>query len=342
MTGPTPPPGPARLRSGIVAAPPTVSRAFSSSTTEPTDGAPADAERDADALDTIETDPGGKAAPGLHIVGVPIGNRRDITLRAIDTLRSVDLIACEDTRVTRKLLGFYGIDRPTMAYHEHNAAEMRPRLLNRLADGAAIALTSDAGLPTISDPGLKLTRAARRAGHTVTVVPGPSAVLTGLVSSGLPTDRFLFAGFPPAKAAARRTALAELMAVPATLILFESAKRLPAALADIAALDPARAVAVTRELTKRHEEVRDGTAEELADHYAAAGPPKGEVTLVIGPPAATAEPADDDTVDAALRAALATMSVRDAAATVAAATSRPRRQVYQRALALAAETDDGS
>ncbi|HZF34383.1 MAG TPA: 16S rRNA (cytidine(1402)-2'-O)-methyltransferase [Candidatus Angelobacter sp.] len=271
---------------------------------------------------------------GLAIVATPIGNAGDITLRALDLLRRADRIACEDTRVTGRLLARYGIATPLLAYHEHNAARMRPLLLERLRRGETIALVSDAGTPLISDPGYKLVRAAVEAGIPVTTLPGASAALAALVSSGLPTDRFFFAGFLPPRMAARRTELAGLAGIAATLIFFESAGRLAATLADMAAVLGARDAAVARELTKLYEEVRRGKLAELAEHYAAAGPPKGEIVIVVGPPATAAE-ASDEAIDDALRGALATSSLRDAVAAVTAALDAPRRRVYARALALA-------
>lgn len=271
--------------------------------------------------------------PGLYVVATPIGNAGDITLRALETLRGVDAVACEDTRITGKLLHRYGIAAPLLQYHEHNAARMRPVLLGRVAAGEAIALVSDAGTPLVSDPGYKLVREAREQGLAVTHLPGASAALTGLVLSGLPSDRFLFAGFLPPKTAARRTALEELKPVRASLILFESAQRLADLLADAAAVLGPREVAVSRELTKLFEEVRRGDLAGLAAHYAEAGPPKGEVVVVIGPPAPEEAPAGAD-LDALLAEALAGMSVRDAAASVAAATGLPRKAVYARALEL--------
>ncbi|MBX6322570.1 MAG: 16S rRNA (cytidine(1402)-2'-O)-methyltransferase [Rhodospirillaceae bacterium] len=271
----------------------------------------------------------------LMLVATPIGHAQDITLRALAALREADAIACEDTRVTARLLAVHGIARPLLAYHEHNAARMRPLILERLARGQTVALVSDAGTPLVSDPGYKLVRAAIDAGMAVTALPGPSAVLAALLVSGLPSDRFLFAGFLPARAAARRTTLHELAAVPATLVLFESPNRLADSLADMAAVLGPRPAAVARELTKLFEEVRRGPLPELAAHYAAADPPRGEVAVVVGPPAAAAAAADDAALDAALTEALAHMSVRDAAAAVAAASGRPRRAVYARALALA-------
>lgn len=245
----------------------------------------------------------------------------------------MDAIACEDTRVSRKLMARYGIATPLLAYHEHNAPRLRPILLERLRRGEQIALISDAGTPLISDPGYKLVRAAIEAGLAVTALPGPSAPLAALLLSGLPTDRFLFGGFLPPKPAARRATLAALERVPATLIFFESAGRLAESLADMAAILGPRPAAVARELTKLFEEVRRDDLAALARHYAAAGPPRGEIVLLVGPPgpAAAAEPAD---LDAALRRALAHLSLRDAVDAVAAETGRPRRELYGRALAL--------
>jgi 16S rRNA (cytidine1402-2'-O)-methyltransferase len=274
------------------------------------------------------------ALSGLVIVATPIGNAGDITLRALDLLRKADCIACEDTRVTGRLMARYGIATPLLAYHEHNAARMRPLLLERLRRGETIALVSDAGTPLISDPGYKLVRAAVEAGISVTTLPGASAALAALVLSGLPTDRFFFAGFLPPRTAARRRDLAALAGIPATLIFFESAGRLADSLADMAAVLGARDGAVARELTKLYEEVRRGTLAELAAHYAAIDAPRGEIVVVVGPPAATAE-ASDAVIDDALRAALAKESLRDAVAAVAAALGAPRRRVYARALAIA-------
>jgi len=274
---------------------------------------------------------------GLVIVATPIGNAGDITVRALDLLRRADGIACEDTRVTGRLMARYGIATPLVAYHEHNAARMRPLLLERLRRGETIALVSDAGTPLVSDPGYKLVRAAIEAGIPTTTLPGASAALAALVLSGLPTDRFFFAGFLPPRSAARRTELAALAGIPATLIFFESAGRLAGALADMAAVLGARPAAVARELTKLYEEVRRGTLIELAEHYTAVDPPKGEIVILVGAPAAPAE-ASDAAIDEALRAALARDSLRDAVAAVAAALAAPRRRVYARALALAGNT----
>lgn len=271
-----------------------------------------------------------RLAPGLYLVATPIGNAADISLRGLDVLARADLVVCEDTRVTSKLLSKHGLKPSLAAYHEHNAARQRPQLLARLAVGGAIALVSDAGTPLVSDPGYKLVREAIAAGIKVTALPGPSAPLAALVLSGLPSDRFLFAGFLPPKSAGRRKVLAELAAVPATLIFFESAGRLAGSLADMAAVLGRREAAVARELTKLYEEVRRGFLDDLAAHYAEAGPPKGEIVVVIGPPSEDAGAGID--LDGALDRALATMSLRDAADAVAAATGRPRREVYARAL----------
>jgi 16S rRNA (cytidine1402-2'-O)-methyltransferase len=275
----------------------------------------------------------GKIAPGLHIVATPIGNLGDITLRALATLAGADLIACEDTRVTRKLLGRYGIATPLTPYHDHNAAAARPKLLRRLVEGASIALVSDAGTPLVSDPGFKLARAAQEGGHMVTALPGPSALLAALAVAGLPTDQFFFGGFLPAKQAARRARIAELARIPSTLVLFETGPRVTATLADLAAGLGRREAALCRELTKIHEEIRRGDLETLAQN-SPASEVRGEIVLVIAPPQASAQPSADDT-DTLLRRALARVSLKDAVGEVAEATGLPRRDLYQRALALA-------
>jgi 16S rRNA (cytidine1402-2'-O)-methyltransferase len=276
-------------------------------------------------------------APGLHIVSTPVGNLGDITLRALATLAAADLIACEDTRVTRKLLDRYAITAPLTPYHDHNAATARPRLLDRLAEGAAIALVSDAGTPLISDPGYKLVRAVTEAGYAVTAIPGASSILAALAVAGLPTDQFFFAGFLPPKQGARRTRIADLARLPATLILFETGPRLAETLADLAAGLGDRDAAVCRELTKLHEEVRRQPLATLAQ-TSAEQETRGEFVLVIAPPAAAALPSEDD-ADALLRTALARTSLKDAVAEVAVATGLPRRTLYQRALVLADEKD---
>jgi 16S rRNA (cytidine1402-2'-O)-methyltransferase len=279
----------------------------------------------------------GPLAPGLYLVATPIGNARDITLRALDVLAAADVLAAEDTRNTRRLLAIHGVRRPPggslVPYHDHNGPAQRPRLLAALAEGRSVALVSDAGTPLVADPGWRLAAEAIAAGHPVTAVPGASAALAALSVAGLPTDRFLFAGFPPPRGPARRRALAELAAVPATLVFYESPRRLAESLADMAAvLGPGRPAAVCRELTKRFEETRRGPLDALAAAAATAPAPKGEIVVLVGPP--PAEAASEAELDAALAAALAGQSVRDAADTVAAALGLPRRQVYARALAL--------
>jgi 16S rRNA (cytidine1402-2'-O)-methyltransferase len=266
-------------------------------------------------------------------VATPIGNLADITLRALDVLRRADAIICEDTRVTATLAQRYGLAAERIAYHDHNADWVRPKLLARLAAGAAMALVSDAGTPLISDPGFKLVRDAVAAGIAVMAVPGASAALAALTVAGLPTDRFLFAGFLPAKSGARRRALRELAAVKASLIFYETAPRLADALADMGAILGDRPAAVARELTKLYEEVRRAGLHALAEHYRKAGAPKGEIVVIVGPPAAGAAASEND-IDAQLVSALRTASLREASAAVAAATGLPRRQVYARALAL--------
>jgi 16S rRNA (cytidine1402-2'-O)-methyltransferase len=271
--------------------------------------------------------------PGLFIVATPIGNAADITLRALEILRAVDLIACEDTRVSAKLLAIHGISTKRLAYHDHNADRMRPQILARLAAGERIALISDAGTPLVSDPGYKLVRDAVAAGLRVHAAPGASAALTALVLSGLPSNRFLFAGFLDAKSTARRRELTELGRLDATLIFYESAPRLAASLADMAEILGDRPAAVARELTKLFEEVaRDGLAA-LAQRYAESGPPKGEIVIVVGPPL-DAPPASAEDVDTLLKEALGRASLRDAAAEVAARLGLPKREIYARAVAL--------
>jgi 16S rRNA (cytidine1402-2'-O)-methyltransferase len=274
----------------------------------------------------------GDLAAGLYVLATPIGNARDITLRALDVLKGCSVIAAEDTRVTSKLLAIHGVQKPLIPYNDHNGPDMRPKILARLEQGQAVALVSDAGTPLVSDPGYKLVREVIAAGLPVVAIPGPSAVLTGLALSGLPSDRFLFAGFLPSRAGERTSALEDLKAVRATLIFFESAQRLSETLAAMAEVLGDRACAVTRELTKLHEEVRRGSLRELAAHYEKAGAPKGEVTLLIGPPAEATF--DTAKVDAALKAALAFMPVKAAAEMIANLTGSHRKQIYDRALEL--------
>lgn len=277
--------------------------------------------------------PGSKPAPGLYLVATPIGNMGDITYRAVEVLRAADLVACEDTRVTGKLMTRLGLDRPLTPYHEHNAERAGAQLIARLQDGALVALVSDAGCPLVSDPGYRLVRDCVAAGITVTALPGPSAVITGLQLAGLPTDRFLFAGFLPAKTTARRQALRELAEVPATLAFYESPNRLGDSLADMAAVLGAREAAVARELTKLYEDVARGDLLTLANRYADS-PPKGEIVIIVAPPGEAAEPTGDD-LERRLRTAVeGGASVKDAAALVSAETGHPRREVYALALKL--------
>ena len=275
-------------------------------------------------------------AAGLYIVATPIGNARDITLRALDVLSGANVIAAEDTRVTRRLLDIHGIKAPEIVrYDEHVSERARPILLARVAAGEAVALATDAGTPLVSDPGYRLAAAAIAESLKVIPIPGASAPLAALALAGLPSDRFLFAGFAPNRYGQRRKWLAEIAETQATLILFENAKRLASSLNDMALVLGDRQACVTRELTKLFEEARRGTLSELAAHYAESGPPKGEVTLVIGPP----EPVElDETVlDDLLADLLNTLSVKDAATQAAERTGAPRKQAYQRALAIKQE-----
>ncbi len=271
---------------------------------------------------------------GLYVVATPIGNLGDVTLRALSILAAADAVLAEDTRVSRTLMARYGIETPLSPYHDHNAAEARPRALRRIAEGQALALISDAGTPLVSDPGFKLVAEALAAGLTVTTAPGASAALAALCVAGLPTDRFFFEGFLPPRSAARRERINAIASAPGTLLIYEAPSRLAETLADLAGELGPRPAAVARELTKLHEEVRRGTLEALAAEFAAEEPPRGEIVIVVGPPEART-PIDAAALDAEIAAALATLSVRDAAAAVAAKHGLPRRQVYARALALA-------
>ena len=275
-----------------------------------------------------------RLAPGLYVVATPIGNLRDISLRALSTLASADAILAEDTRTTKVLLSHYGITTPLIAYHEHNAAQVRPQILARLEKGEALALVSDAGTPLISDPGFKLVNDIVAAKLNVFPVPGASAVLAALVVAGLPTDRFFFEGFLPPKSAARRQRIAALKAIPGTLVFFESPRRLADCLEDLAAVLGARQGVVARELTKHFETVRRGTLSGLAAQYAEEAPPKGEVVLLVGPPGDGEETNDAASLDEKLSEALTRLSVKDATAVVSQATGLPRRQVYARAVEL--------
>lgn len=270
-------------------------------------------------------------APGLYIVATPIGNLGDITARAADILARCDVIACEDTRVTGKLLNHLGIRKAMRRYDDHASADVRERLLGEMAE-KSVVLVSDAGTPLISDPGYRLVREARELGLAVTSLPGPSAMIVALTLAGLPTDRFMFAGFLPSKDKARGDVLAELAATPATLVFYETGPRLVASLTAMEQHLPGRELAVARELTKLHEECRSGTPEELIAHYSA-HPPKGEIVLLAGPPPAPAAPAGDD-VDTLLRAALEHLSPSQAAGQVAKAHGLDRKALYVRAMAL--------
>lgn len=271
--------------------------------------------------------------PGLYVIATPIGNLGDITLRALATLAAVDVIYCEDTRHSRALLAHYSVSRPTRSYHEHNGESERPRILDALRNGKRLALISDAGTPLISDPGYKLARAVVDAGFDVIALPGPSAVLAALVSAGLPTDSFFFAGFLGSKRGARQNRLGQLRTVPGTLIFYESPSRLAATLRDIDAMLPERNIVVARELTKLHEELRRGSVDQLVQ-WAEAAKVKGEIVILVGPSAAVA--IDDDMIKARLMEALNDLSLRDAAKQIAADLGVARRRVYDLGLSLKA------
>jgi len=272
-------------------------------------------------------------APGLYVVATPIGNLRDITLRALDVLAAADLVMAEDTRVAGKLLSAYGLSAKLERYDEHGAERARPKAMAALAEGKRVALISDAGTPLVSDPGYKLVREAAAQGVAVFPIPGASALLAGLSAAGLPTDRFLFAGFPPPKSAARRTFLEELAPIRATLVFFEGGSRLAASLTDMAAVFGVREGVVCRELTKLYETIVRGPLPELAaDPQFEA--PKGELVILVGPGQAAEATAGD--IDTALADALTRLRPAEAAAEVAKALGLPRRDVYQRAMALRA------
>ena len=273
----------------------------------------------------------GPLEPGLYVVSTPIGNLRDITLRALDVLGAADRVFAEDTRVTAKLLGAHGLKKPLEPYHDHNGEAARPRVLRALADGERVALVSDAGTPLISDPGYKLVREVIAAGHKVVPIPGASAVTAAVAVAGLPTDRFLFAGFPPPKSAGRRKVFGELAPLRATLVFFEGGSRLPASLADMAAVFGPREAAVVREITKLYEEHLRGTLDELAADPRM-GTLKGEIVVVVGPGEATG-PSEED-VDSVLAEALARLPTGEAASEAARLLGLPRKDLYRRALAL--------
>src|SRR6266550_3400308 len=275
-----------------------------------------------------------KPVPGLHLVATPIGNLGDITLRALETLAGVDIIACEDTRITRRLTERYAISAQLKPYHEHNAALARPKILQRLAEGASIALVSDAGTPLISDPGFKLVREVCAAGHQVMALPGPSSVLAALAVAALPTDRFYFEGFLPSRETARRARLVELARIDATLVMFESGNRVQDTLADLADIMGARDGAVCREMTKLHEDIRRAPLAELA-RSAGTLETRGEFVLVIGPLPKDAQVMAEQELDELLRSQLRQGSVKDAVAHAVELSGRPRREIYARALELA-------
>ncbi|TPJ40743.1 16S rRNA (cytidine(1402)-2'-O)-methyltransferase [Mesorhizobium sp. B2-5-13] len=271
--------------------------------------------------------------PALYLVATPIGNLADITLRALETLAAADIVACEDTRVSRVLLDRYGIRRRTTAYHEHNADQAGPKLIAALEAGQSVALISDAGTPLVSDPGYRLVGEALDQGIRVVPIPGPSAPLAALTASGLPSDAFLFAGFLPVKVGQRLSRLEALKAVPATLIFFESPRRLAESLgAMVEALGGERKAAIGRELTKTYEEMRTGTLQALADHYAAADTPKGEIVVCIGPAEAKADEPED--IDRLLLSLAAEMPASKAAAEAAKMTGGQKQALYRRLLEL--------
>lgn len=271
--------------------------------------------------------------PALYVVATPIGNARDITLRALDVLGGCDAILAEDTRVTAKLLSIHGLKKPLIAVHDHNEQAISRQVADRIRAGEALALVSDAGTPMVSDPGFKLVRALIEADLPVIPLPGPSSALAALVMSGLPPDRFMFCGFLPPKMAARRTVLEQLKSVPSTLIFLESPSRLAAALTDMAEVLGPRPAAMARELTKFYEECVRGELRALAEDFANREPPKGELVIVVGPPP-EAPQTDERSLDEALRAAMSGAPLGQAASDVAQAFNLPRRTVYERALVL--------
>jgi len=273
--------------------------------------------------------------PGLTLLATPIGNARDITLRTLDALRDADALACEDTRMARRLMDMHGIplgSRPLIAYHEHNAAQATPRLMNLIEEGARVVYLSDAGTPIVADPGYRLAKAVIEIGAGLSATPGPCAAIMALTLSGLPSDRFTFGGFAPNKSGQRQSFFREFANAPGTLIFYESPRRLASSLTDMLAVFGEREIAVARELSKNFEEVRRGMLSELANAYAEEVTPKGEVVILVGP--AEIIPPTEATLDDALRDALTEMSVKDAARTVSEALGLPRRQVYERALEL--------
>jgi len=272
-------------------------------------------------------------APGLYLVATPIGNLQDITLRALAVLRGCDLIACEDTRVTRTLANHYGLTAPLLSYHDHNATQRGPQIMHALAECKAVALVSDAGTPLVSDPGYLLVREAVAQDIPVFPIPGASSLLAALCASGLPSDHFYFAGFLPTKKEACRRALSEAARIPGSLVFFESPRRLTTTLTLMHETLGDRPAAVARELTKLHENICCGTLARLAEQYAASGPPKGEVVIVTGPPLA-AQSVSEDEIEALLRKALREHSLKDAVRNVSDALNAPRNEVYAKALTM--------
>lgn len=282
-----------------------------------------------------------KLTSGLYFVATPIGTARDITLRALDVLASADVLAAEDTRSLRRLMDIHGIaldGRPLLSYHDHNGGKARPKLMQYLAEGRSVAYASEAGTPMIADPGFDLSRAASEAGYSVTSAPGPSAVIAALTLAGLPTDRFLFAGFLPNTRSARISALEGLKETPATLVFYESPKRVAAALADCLAALGDRQAALCRELTKKFEDVRRGKLSELISGVESV-PPKGEIVLIID--RASKPAVNEASLEDELKEALTRMSLRDASELVAGAHGLTKRKVYQLALRLERDDDDG-
>lgn len=279
--------------------------------------------------------PQGDLKPGLYLVATPIGNLRDITFRALDTLSSVDLIICEDTRITGKLLRAYGFKKPMQVYNDHSSDHQRESIIKAVQSGQAIAVLSDAGTPMVSDPGYKLVRLAIENDQFVTSIPGPSAALSGIQLSGLPTNQFSFMGFMPPKSGARISALGVWADTPGSLIIYETGPRLEDSLKDMAQVFGNREAAVTRELTKLYEEVRRGTLEELSVYYKENGAPKGEIVVVIAPKGEVE--VSGESLEKQIQKALETMSVRDAAEMVAKATGKPKRAIYTLALKLASK-----
>ena len=281
----------------------------------------------------------GALKSGLYVVATPIGNAKDITLRALDVLMLADKVYCEDTRITKKLFSLHGIQRKPDSYHEHSSDNVRAEILHHLENGLTVALVSDAGTPLISDPGYRLVKEARDAGQDVFSVPGASSPIAALSIAGLPSDRFLFAGFLPTKSAARQTALGELVDIPVTLVLFESPKRLTGLLKDIDAVMPDREAAICREMTKAYEEVLVGAPAELIETLDANASARGEVVVLIHPPAARERMSEAD-VRESLRVALQSQPLKTAAARVAALSGWSKRDVYQLALTFSENIDE--